>query len=240
MKKALLVLGAVAMVFSGVAAVSAYEAHTVNITAHVENAIALSTPTDWGGYYGSFGTVFPEEFLWKDLQVRVSTSFCWMPDQQRVKDIDYQIWVDRLPRAVGYYPWLGDALAFSIDGDSGLGDGEEWAWVGNAWPPPIMVTSGSLSKQDNVAPFYTDSTPPPLNWMDDGKDIIRVGLDVPVFIEYWNEVTDKALNDPKPSGKDVPTVVIDEGDPRYDPDGDDLITLGAKIIIQITNIHLAP
>jgi hypothetical protein len=230
MKKGLLVLGALAMVLSGVAMVSAYEAHTVNVTAHVENALDLTPKpgTDWN--LGRFGTVFPEEFLIKDLQVRLSTSFCQYPEQQRVKHVDYQIWVAQLGQpGGGYYPWLGDALAFSIDGQSGLQDGKEWAWVGSAWPPPIMVTSDNLSKEDNVAPFW-----PNLGWMDDGIDYIRVALDVPVFREYYNEYTDEK---PKPSGKNVPTVIYETDDPRYDPDGDQGITLGARIIIQVTKIY---
>jgi hypothetical protein len=233
MKKVLLVLGALAMVLSGVAMVSAYEAHTVNVTTHVENAINL-TPSDrlvyqdW--HLGRFGTVFPEEFLIKELQVRFSSSFCQMPDQQRVLHVDYEVWVMQMPQpGGGYYPWLGDALAFSIDGASGLGDGKEWAWVGNAWPPPIKVTSDNLSKEDNVFPFYNSP-----GWMDDGVDYIRVGLDVPVFREYYNYYTDEK---PKPSGKNVPSVIYETDDPRYDPDGDQGITLGASIVIQITKIY---
>ena len=56
-KKVLLGLAALLMVSSGVAMVSAYEAHTVNVTAHVENAIALSPQAGWD--LGQFGTVFP-------------------------------------------------------------------------------------------------------------------------------------------------------------------------------------
>ncbi len=55
MKKILLGLSALVMVLSGVAMVSAYEAHLINVTAHVENALEVdTTPID-------FGTVFPEE-----------------------------------------------------------------------------------------------------------------------------------------------------------------------------------
>jgi predicted porin len=39
MKKAILILAALMLVASGVAAVSAYEAHVVNVRSHVENAI---------------------------------------------------------------------------------------------------------------------------------------------------------------------------------------------------------
>jgi hypothetical protein len=237
MKKALLVLGAVAMVFSGVAAVSAYEAHTVNVSARVENAMSISKPDDW--HLGQFGTVFPEEFIWKEFDVRLSTSFCV---QLRVRKIHYKICVKERfnPMTGTNFPWMGDAMAFSIDGQSGLGDGEEWAWVGNAWPPPICVTGDSINKQDLLPPYHPDNPagPPwdPINWQDDPRDTIRIGLDVPVFREYYNEFSD---NKPKPSGKDVPSVIYEPGDPRYDPypDGVDDVTLGANIIIQVTDIY---
>ena len=225
MKKVLLVLCALVIVLSGVAMVSAYEAHVVNVTAHVENAIYVTTPAGWG--LGQFGTVFPEEFLIKEFWVRHSNSFCW-EEQDRVLEIDYQIWVDRLVMpGGGYYPWLGDALAFSIDGESGLGDGKEWAWVGDSAARPLFVTSDNLTKQD-VDPADGE--------YDDPLDIIRVGLDVPVFREYYEVLTD---NKPKPSGKDLPSVIYETNDPRYDPypDGQDDIWLGARIIIQVSNIY---
>jgi hypothetical protein len=212
------------MTLSGVAMVSAYEAQTVNVTAHVENALFVSTP-DWNA--GQFGTVFPEEFINKEFIVRMSNSFC-QEDQERVLSIDYQIWVDRMVKpGGGYFPWLGDALAFSIDGQSGLQDGEEWAWVGDGAARPLLVTSDNLTKRD-VDPADGE--------YDDDLDYVRVGLDVPVFREYYIFETDEK---PKPSGKDIPSVIIETDDPRYDPypDGIDDVYLGATIIIQVTEVY---
>jgi hypothetical protein len=72
MKKVLLVLGALVIVLSGVAMVSAYEAHVINVTAHVENAIVLEGVGIGPDYEYDFGTVFPEEWLRKIFVVGVS------------------------------------------------------------------------------------------------------------------------------------------------------------------------
>jgi hypothetical protein len=62
-----------------------------------------------------------------------------------------------------------------------------------------------------------------------------MGLDVPVFEGYWNALTDV---DPKPSGKDMPTVVIEKDDTdRHHPGG---VLLGAELKIQVTKIGYFP
>ncbi|MFQ6049932.1 MAG: hypothetical protein ACE5J0_02740 [Candidatus Paceibacterales bacterium] len=68
-KKILLGLGAVLFVAAGVAAMSAYEAHVINVTAHIENALTThGSPIE-------FGTVFPQEYLESQFTVRLSDSF---------------------------------------------------------------------------------------------------------------------------------------------------------------------
>jgi hypothetical protein len=57
-----------------------------------------------------------------------------------------------------------------------------------------------------------------------------VGLDVPVFEANYNPDTDV---NPKPSGLSTPTVVIDEDDPRHNPDG---VDLGVDLKVQVTSI----
>lgn len=214
MKKALLVLGALLMVLSGVAMVSAYEAHIVNVTAHPENAMKLNGVGLGPDYEYEFGTVFPEEWLLKKFQVRVSTSFCATSQDTR-RYIDYELWVEEKD---SYY-WLGDALYFVVGWNyTTYPDGPEAAdmtWVGGG-TPPIMVLSDSLDKEFNI------------------QDTITMALDVPVFRGYYNENTDP---NPKPSGKDVPTVVIEKGELRYPADMDVGVDLGADVKIQVTNIR---
>jgi hypothetical protein len=60
---------------------------------------------------------------------------------------------------------------------------------------------------------------------------VWVGLDVPVFREFYNFETDPK---PKPSGLQIPTVIIEPSEDRYLPDG---VDLGVDLIIQVTDIH---
>ncbi len=54
---------------AGVAAMSAFEAHVINVTAHIENALKVETTPI------QFGTVFPQEYLTKDFKISLSDSF---------------------------------------------------------------------------------------------------------------------------------------------------------------------
>ena len=226
MKKVLLVVIALVMVLSGVAAVSAYEAHTVNVKAHIENAISCHAPV-----LGlQFGTRFPEEWVTKDFDFGVSPSFC-APSQLRVTFIDYEIYVVHKPipgtsSPVEYYPWLGDALYIGVNADDKWPDDAthpgpgDLALVGGDGSAPILVATGTLEKA------YPGNVGDPTHW-------VTVGLDTPVFEGYWNSITDAlACPDGKPSGRDLPTLVLTGA--RNVPAG---IDLGADIVIQITGFH---
>jgi len=84
-KKILLGLVAIVVVAGGVAALSAYEAHIINVTAHIENALKVTPNAPI-----AFGTVFPQEYFERRLFITTSESFC-ESDQRRVLNIDYKI-----------------------------------------------------------------------------------------------------------------------------------------------------
>jgi len=84
-KKIALSLVAVVAVVGGVVAMSAYEAHVINVTAHIENALRVTPNAPI-----AFGTVFPQEYFERNLFVTTSESFC-AGDQRRVLNIDYKI-----------------------------------------------------------------------------------------------------------------------------------------------------
>lgn len=84
LKKILVVLGSIALVVVGVAAVSAYEAWIVNVTAEIENALFVHPEGQ------DFGTAFPQEKLIRSFFVATSQSFSER-DQRRVLSIDYVI-----------------------------------------------------------------------------------------------------------------------------------------------------
>ncbi|MFC1629653.1 VWA domain-containing protein [Patescibacteria group bacterium] len=81
-KKIALTLVALVVVVGGVAAISAFEAHIINVTAHIENALSVD-PQEI-----AFGTVFPQEYLEKDFTVSLSSSFL---SEDRVDDVEYVI-----------------------------------------------------------------------------------------------------------------------------------------------------
>ena len=82
MKKLSLILGAVALTLVALPLFSAFEAHVINVTATIENA--LSVPIE----AIKFGTVFPQEYLNKALGISLSGSFL---SENRVDDVDYII-----------------------------------------------------------------------------------------------------------------------------------------------------
>ena len=223
MKKVVMVLGALLMMVSGTAMVSAYEAHIVNVTAHVENAVELQG-VGFGPHYGyDYGTVFPEEWMLKTFLVGVSDSFCQLSQQSRL-NIDYELWVEEKDG----YEWLGDALYFTVNWDFNVNPGGPKAADmlsvidngtpsgGNVADAPILVLSDSLNKNNNL------------------QDGITMALDVPVFEGFYNQYTDVPI---KQSGKSEPTVIINIGESRYPADMSLGVDLGVDVKIQVTRIY---
>lgn len=66
----------------GVVGMSAFEAHIINVTAHIENALSVNTEPI------VFGTVFPQEYFEKPFNINLSRSF---QDAGRVDDVEYKI-----------------------------------------------------------------------------------------------------------------------------------------------------
>ncbi|MDP3900571.1 MAG: vWA domain-containing protein [bacterium] len=81
-KKFFLSLAAVAALAIGVVGMSAFEAHVINVTARIENA--LNVPLE----EIDFGTVFPQEQLYEGFDVALSESFL---AEGRVDDVEYFI-----------------------------------------------------------------------------------------------------------------------------------------------------
>ncbi|MEK7657573.1 MAG: hypothetical protein AAB366_00005 [Patescibacteria group bacterium] len=81
-KKILLGLGALALAVVTVPMFAAFEAHVINVTATIENALSVNTTPI------SFGTVFPQEQLDRQIQVALSASF---KDENRVDNVSYII-----------------------------------------------------------------------------------------------------------------------------------------------------
>ena len=82
MKKVLLGVGALAIAVVLSPLFAAFEAHVINVTAKIENALGVSTNSI------DFGTVFPQEHLAKPLAISLSKSFM---DEGRVDAVSYFI-----------------------------------------------------------------------------------------------------------------------------------------------------
>jgi hypothetical protein len=218
------------MVVSGVAAVSAFEAHTVNVTAHVENALDTPSPLVIGGV-----AAFPEEWLTGIITISASDSF---KGQGRVDTITYKVCAtpktDNVPECptctppvpAGHpYVWAGGFTFLSSDG------GTNWTWIGPTadenpptGTPPIICPVG-------FSGTVTDTT----------AGSLMVGMDMPVFSGSYNSDTDVDDKDRPPAAdlcpdKDGDGSVTD--DPCVisggNPAGEDF---GLDLIIQVTGIN---
>jgi kynurenine formamidase len=244
MKKVILILTAIVLVASGVAAVSAYEAHVINVKAHVENALSVNTSDV------NFGTVFPEEWLYTHREVKLSDSACDEliesgkgGDLVAVNFTFYAEWKECIDKTGYYYDgqawdagtanfcnWMGDFLYVGFD--TTTPDALNMALIGPAAGPP---------------PGAQAVTMPISRLTDCQAHQLYIGIDVPVFECSYNPLTDMLQPDgsylPKPSGKDDPTFIIPDGTnkyspmpryPGYDPDGMDF---GIDLKIQVTGIE---
>ena len=88
-KRILLFSAAFVAVAVGVVGMSAFEAHVINVTAQIENALSV-IPDEI-----IFGTVFPQEEIDKNFKITLSSSFM---DEERVDDVEYFIRQKPKPR----------------------------------------------------------------------------------------------------------------------------------------------
>jgi hypothetical protein len=255
-KKGLLIAMALLVLVSGVAAVSAFEAHAINVKAKVENALSVSD------LEVDYGTVFPEEFIIEKRTVGLSDSFLSVKHGSgRVNAVDIEFWAEcKLmddngtpdPADDTYYPWLGEAIwlatgAEDISGpwncttqqfdppdgivnlaDDTFPDREVWENVGQA----PCVCPGAIpvlvGRTLGLQPFDGQVQPQ----IDSFE--LDIAIDVPVFEGYYNPYTDVC---PKPNGLDTPTWVIEMEDPRWIPTGS---VMGLDIKVQVVDIRQEP
>jgi hypothetical protein len=238
MKKVILIFAAMVLVASGVAAVSAYEAHVINVKAHVENALAVNTTEV------NFGTVFPQEWIVVHREIDLSTSAIeeLNDDLVAVNFCFFAEWKE-CDGETGY--WL--------DPQTGMWDGGTANYCN--WMPFLYVGYNVNDDANQMTPVGPAMAPPPSAQpilacgqlrSGGGNNKLYIAIDVPVFEGFYNPLTDMLQPDgsyiPKPSGLDDPTYIIPDGsnkyspDPRhpdYDPDGQDF---GVDLKIQVTDI----
>ncbi|TSC81663.1 MAG: hypothetical protein G01um101420_909 [Parcubacteria group bacterium Gr01-1014_20] len=207
MKKLLAVFGAVAIALVGASMFAAFEAHVVNVTARIENALGVSTGAI------NFGTVFPQEHLNKPLDVQLSDSFM---REDRVDDVEYFIRqkpkcaitsqngtvADLANTATGHViPTLDDPLTLEVDESKG-----GTAYTIDCGPTPRELTTGEswgvlpslceyISKEEDGTPGEgNDETMPSfhtpwtvsggqVNWNDTDGRLAKSEQDI---VDNWN------------------------------------------------------
>jgi hypothetical protein len=230
MKKALLILVALVMVLSGVAAASAYEAHIVNVKAKVENALYVPMADI------DLGTVFPQEWEKAHSTIELSSSAQGVLGTQsgNLSYVKYRIYVEW--KKIDPDDWA-DVTYYKVDGSDRyylwLG---EWVWIGlNHVQPPVYAAENytwvgaAPGSFPGAKPIGTEQT------LDDTNlsDTFSVLICVPVFEDYWNALTDAGL---KPAWWPSEYDEIPKDDPapsRYHPTG---VDLGLDVKVQVVEI----
>jgi len=188
MKRIIFLVAALLTVFSGIAAVSAYEGHMVDVKAHVENAIGVQT------YELSFGTVFPQENVETNLTFGLSNSFV-DKNQKRVSSLDYKLFYELKP--------IGTSGAIDPDGDTYfeplspfilLSDGDPSDANDTFEAQPVAVPGVGAAVLVGTGKL-TKVIPEPANGPDgDLCDILHFAFKVPVFDKWYNAITDPLPN----------------------------------------------
>lgn len=171
-KKLLMALVAVLAVAGGIAALSAYEAHVINVTAHIENAMDVSPEAI------DFGTVFPEETFHRTFQVNCSTSFI---AEDRVDDIHYKVVLKPKPlgdpRAKIYPESFPNGI---VAWDYCLNETEDPEYLDFCYRDlcPFLQMMASEGEGDSTTSAYLAKTE------QDCEDTWSIGFDVPCISGY--------------------------------------------------------
>jgi hypothetical protein len=145
--------------------VLAFESHMVDIRAHVENALGIST------YSLDFGTVFPEESLTKQINIGLSQSF---RDQEVYSTVEYSVYWEPKP----------------IEGDAADPDND--GYFEPIYPfISLHAEDDVVFNPYKAGPSGTIwAGTGKLSLPEDQCDMWQIVLDPPVFDEWYNELTD--------------------------------------------------
>jgi len=206
-RKILWGVGVMAAVLIVLPLFAAFEAHVVNVTAKIENALSVATESI------DFGTVFPQEYLEEELHLGLSDSFL---AEERVDDVEYVIrqkpkcgWTNEdgtnllgIPTMSGHVEDDGTIVCPESDWEGLLPAGAQWGQL------PLLCPYLSKHKSERdlddqlelgVDAFHNpwtvvDGGNAPLEWTeaigrlaksdDDTEDWWVIDLAVPCFGDY--------------------------------------------------------
>ncbi len=148
---------------------AAFEAHVINVTAHIENALRVD-PQEI-----EFGTVFPEEVHAKTFTVALSDSFI---AEDRVDDVHYHLSQKPKPRPE-YITEVGDAYTarlYCINTDPNC----DPDYYTNCYPDlcEFLAKSSAEGEGDTEASAYLHKAE------DDLSDLWSIYFDVPCIEGY--------------------------------------------------------
>ncbi len=157
-KQIALGLGALALAATTLPLFAAFEAHVINVTAKIENA--LNVPLQ----YLDFGTVFPQEKLEKPVTITLSESFV---AEGRVDDVEY--FIRQKPKCAittaggtAYDQTIIDGKhAYTGTGHVILGDNPattdvtETSWVDCGVSPRTLVAGETWGMLPNLCPYLS-------------------------------------------------------------------------------------
>ena len=151
-KKILISVGVIIAGIAGVVAMSAYEAHVINVTAHIENALYVHPDEIL------FGTVFPQEYVEKQFTVELSSSF---RAEDRVDDVEYVI--KQKPKCECIFDPIDDVQEFDL-----YCEGKQYAPVDYATHACPVEPDGSVYYKEmaNLCQFLSKTDADP----EDGND----------------------------------------------------------------------
>jgi hypothetical protein len=224
-KKLLMGLLAVLVVAGGVAALSAYEAHVINVTAHIENALTVH-PEDI-----EFGTVFPQEYVEDTFWVALSQSFL---DEKTVNDVEYKITQKPkcVDRAGNYYP-----VDYATHKCPVLETGEQTQELPLLCPFLSKlniehdVDEGAAENDKDLPSYYVEYAPDYCVWPNTGEASGMLVKTIGDYVDSWTvdlkvPPVDGYVGQDWPAG--CPTVPTND------------ITYGCDLWIEITNISEMP
>ena len=192
MKKILLGVATLGAVLAVVPMFAAFEAHVVNVTAKIENALYVHPQSI------QYGTVFPQEHLLSDFQITFSQSFS-EDSQNRVGRVDYAIKQKPKPREA-YVAQVGIEAARDwchLNDPANVGDPNDPYYAKcypnlcpylSKTPDGIPATGPNANNDVGVPPFHD----PDLQWATgkivkfpvvgrDSSDSWTIDLAVPCF-----------------------------------------------------------
>ncbi len=242
MRRILTILSFPVALLLGMATVSAYEAHAINVTANVSNALNVSATA--GTELGTPGDP-ANPLRWRTIPIDISLSNSFT-GQARANTVDYMICAQPKPKthpgdpAIPFDPlfhdflWMGGASFIEFDEAAGI-----FHWIG-----PTTLNFDNTDIPAGITPPIAGVVCPTgavgsLTNPGDITDTISLWLDVPAFQGVYNFSVDDAFDKVRDDAADCgsrsdtqPCVIL-----PVPPANIAGTNLGLDLVVQVTDIR---